>query len=361
MLGAGCSQPSESLEVKSSPAVGSTVVCLGRVEPEGEVVRVAAPSGSNDARVAAILVSPGQIVKSGEVLARLDNLGSLAAEVLLAERELLESQERVGSLLEGAKQAEQQALRAEVARLEEEVPARIRQQQARLVSQQAEFLQVERQYKRYRQLWQQEALSRNEFEARQLEYDKARQTCLEASEELSRIGRTGQQQTRQARAKLLAAQEIQPGELALLRAGVARAEAKRALAEKRMEGGLIRAPKAGTVLRVRTQVGEKISSEGLLELADLSQMSVLAEIYQDDVTRIRPGQAAEIEADGMKLGPVQGKVSWVDSQVRRQSLVNSDPSANLDERVVEARIRFEGQSNRALAHWSGLQVRVLIH
>jgi HlyD family secretion protein len=75
------------------------VVALGRIIPRGDVIRVATPSGAGDARIADISVREGDQVKSGDVLAVLDNLPQLQSSIASAQanigvREAILSQTR---------------------------------------------------------------------------------------------------------------------------------------------------------------------------------------------------------------------------------------------------------------------------
>ena len=60
------------------------VVGLARLIPRGDISIVAPPFGAGDARIAEILVSAGDRVEKGMVVARLDNLGQLQSAVLAA-------------------------------------------------------------------------------------------------------------------------------------------------------------------------------------------------------------------------------------------------------------------------------------
>ena len=64
------------------------VLALGRIIPRGDVISVATPSGAGDARIAAVLVSVGDEVEAGDILAVLDNLPQLQSAVTSAEAAL---------------------------------------------------------------------------------------------------------------------------------------------------------------------------------------------------------------------------------------------------------------------------------
>ncbi len=80
-------QPSKNATKDSVPRIAK-VVSLGRLEPQGEVIAVAAPSGSSDARVQSLLVEVGDLVETGQILAVLDNSESLRTQATVAQAQL---------------------------------------------------------------------------------------------------------------------------------------------------------------------------------------------------------------------------------------------------------------------------------
>jgi HlyD family secretion protein len=53
-------------------------------------------------------------------------------------------------------------------------------------------------------------------------------------------------------------------------------------------------------------------------------------------------------------------VERIDSQVQRQTIVNTDPSANLDARVIEVHIELDAASSQKAAKLTNLQVIAVI-
>ena len=87
-------------------------------------------------------------------------------------------------------------------------------------------------------------------------------------------------------------------DVALAEAQVANAEA--ALDRARSDAALTRlyAPIAGTVLRIHARPGDQVGADGLLELADLGRMDVVADVYETDLPRVRVGASAEVVVPG---------------------------------------------------------------
>ena len=113
------------------------------------------------------------------------------------------------------------------------------------------------------------------------------------------------------------------------------------------------------MLYIHTRSGEVVSTDGIVELGQTRQMQAIAEVYQSDVSHIRPGQHVRITSDSIP-GELTGTVERVGSQVRRQAIVNTDPSANIDARVVEVHVTLDAASSQKAAKFTNLQVQVVI-
>ena len=88
-------------------------------------------------------------------------------------------------------------------------------------------------------------------------------------------------------------------------------------------------------------------------------MLAVAEIYESDVDKVRLGQTAKITSDAL-TGELQGTVEHIGLQVQRQNIVNTDPSANIDSRIVEVKVRLDEASSQKVAGLTNLQVKVAI-
>ena len=65
-------------------------------------------------------------------------------------------------------------------------------------------------------------------------------------------------------------------------------------AEQRLKNAILRAPTAGTILKVFGRPGESGNQQPFLRMADLSQMVVVAEVYETDVRFLQPGMRATV-------------------------------------------------------------------
>lgn len=134
-------------------------------------------------------------------------------------------------------------------------------------------------------------------------------------------------------------------------------EAQKRVVQVRQNMSMIRAPLRGQVLKIYTRPGEQIGPEGILELGETDQMTVVAEVYETDVHRLAEGQEAEINSPAL-AEPVKGKVINIGYRVGKMDVLSSDPVADTDARVVEAVILVDNPE--ALQRLTNLQVDVEI-
>lgn len=115
----------------------------------------------------------------------------------------------------------------------------------------------------------------------------------------------------------------------------------------------------GEVLYIHTRSGEVVSTDGIVEIGQTRQMQAIAEVYQSDVSKVHLGQRVRVTS-GAIPGELIGTIERVGSQVRRQTIVNTDPSANIDARVVEVHAMLDDASSQKAAKFTNLQVQVVI-
>lgn len=136
---------------------------------------------------------------------------------------------------------------------------------------------------------------------------------------------------------------------------VARAEL--AAARAALDLSLVRSPLRAQVIKIHTYPGERVESEGILELAQTDRMYAVAEVYETDITRVRPGQIARVSAPAL-AAPLTGTVERVSLQVGRMDALGTDPIARTDARVVEVYILLD--DSEAVSSLTNMQVEVEI-
>lgn len=345
-----------------APAVApviQTVTALGRLEPQGEVIKLSAPTSNQGNRVDRLLVQEGDRVKAGQVVAILDSYRERQAALAEAEEQVSVAQAKLAITQAGAKQGEIAAQRAEIARLEAERQGNIEAQAATVARLQSELQNAQTEFNRYQTLYQQGAISASQRDSKQLTLDTTQKSLQEAQATLNRIRSTTPQELNKARATLTQIAEVRPVDVQAAQAEVNRAIATRNQAKASFEQTSVRSPVDGEVLNIHTRSGEVVSMDGIVEIGQTRQMQAIAEVYQSDVNKIRVGQRVRVTSDTIP-GELTGTVARIGSQVRRQTIVNTDPSANIDARVVEVHVNLDPASSQKAAKFTNLQVQVVI-
>ncbi|WYL94907.1 MAG: ABC transporter permease DevC [Gloeotrichia echinulata IR180] len=96
----------KQLPVVPIQAVVKTVTALGRLEPNGEVIKLSAPTTGEGNRVEQLLVKEGDRVKVGEVIAIMDSRDRLQASLGEAQEQVQVAKSRLAQVKAGAKQGE---------------------------------------------------------------------------------------------------------------------------------------------------------------------------------------------------------------------------------------------------------------
>lgn len=344
--------------VAAAPEI-STVTALARLEPQGETIRLAAPTSLQENRIAELLVAEGDRVEAGQPIAVLDGRARLQAALQQAEGHVAVAQAELAQVLAGAKVGELQAQEAEIGRLQAQLAGNLATQQAAIARLEAEVENARLEAERYDFLHGRGAISASQRDAKDLAYGTAERQLQEARAELGRIRQTTQQQVEQARATLDRIAEVRPTDVAAARAELEAATAAAAEARVNLEEITVRSPQAGQILEIHTRPGETITEDGIVTLGQTQQMLAVADIYQSDIAKIQLGQSAEIESPTL-AEPLRGTVERIGLQVGRQQVVNEDPAANIDAKVVEVHIRLDPESSQKVAGLTNLQVTATV-
>jgi HlyD family secretion protein len=387
-----------------APAVGSTgaspalvraktVTALGRLEPKGTVVKLSAPASNNGNRVEQLLVQEGDRVKAEQTIAILDNRDRLQAALDEAQEQVRLAQAKLVQVKAGAKAGEIDAQAAksrqaqvelendrasqadEISRVQAQWDGDRYSQEATIRRLKAARKNARVEFERYRQLQTQGGISKSELDSKRLTFDTAQQQVEEAQAVLNRINLTaqrqinqaqtklqrtiasGKQQVQQANATLNQVAEVRPVDVRVAKAEVDRAIAAAKQAKAELDRASVKAPQDGTIVKVHTYAGEVVSSDGIVELAQTHQMDAVAEVYQSDFSKIKVGQKARITSDSLP-GQLTGTVTRTGWQIQRQNVINTDPSANIDSRIVEVHVALDAESSRKAAKFTNLQVQV---
>ncbi|NER82251.1 MAG: HlyD family efflux transporter periplasmic adaptor subunit [Leptolyngbya sp. SIO1D8] len=341
-------------ETAAPPPQRVQVVALGRVEPAGRVVDVVP---SENGRLNRVLVKEGDPVEANQVLAYLD-----IYDVRLAERDYAASQLTEAQTLLNAEtaygEASIQEAQTRVEQIDQPQLAAIEAQQNTIDSLQAELEVEEIDLIRFEQLHVDGAIAKQELDRQQATVNQLREDILSAQARKQELEASRDSDMANATAQV----QAEEANLALSQAQVTVNSAAQnlALAEARLAQTIIRAPSAGQILKLHAEPGEAVTtSNPILALGNTDQMYVVAEVYETDVTLIEPGQRAIITSrNGAFEDALTGVVEEVGLQIFKNDVLDDDPAANADARVVEVRVRVD--QSGVIGGLTNLQVDVAI-
>lgn len=302
---------------KAAPAAGSGplgVACLGHIEPKDGVLRVAAPYfEGRPALVQALRVRQGDHVHAGQSLAVLDGRAKLEAAAARADAEVVVARRKLELVKAGAKPDDVAAQQAEVTRYETAAE------------------NARREYWRYETLYGTHDVTAADLDQKKTASESAGQ-ALEA-----------------ARAKLRSLQMVRPQDVALAESQLEAAMAAAKQARASLDATDVRAPFSGQILEIHAHPGEEVGSAGILDLARTDEMYVVADVYETDIGRVRPGSAATITSK-LFPGELHGTVEVIGREVTQGEVLPSDPMAFVDKRVVPVKIRLSGHEADRFIH-----------
>ena len=279
----------------------SDVSALGRLQPQGGIIRIgvaSTPEAVSGSRLNVLHVKEGDYVEAGTLLAITESATTLAAR---KEQAQAEHKTAIRTAEASISQADQACVLADVAK--READRRVRLLDQNLASEEET----------------ETALGRAEATA---------SSCT-AARAMARVSEA----------------EI---EVAKARVAVAQAELERAY---------IKAPVNGRILDVLAKPGEFVGAEGLLELGRVDKMYAVAEVYETDILRVKVGQSATVSSSALPRA-LTGKVEFIRHKVQKQDVTGTDPAAGKDARIIEVEILLDDAEPAAsLTH---LQVQIII-
>ena len=278
------------------------VSALGRLEPQGGMIRMAAPSTPRSTMggiISELYVEEGDSVSVGQKLATLDTAAVTEAAIIEAEAAVQLALREVEA---ASSQVEEACVRADVAQREADRRFRLHSQ----------GLAGEEEMES----------SRGEAEA-QAASCNATKSIVRSAEARSEVAKAG---VNQARAQL--------------------------------ERSILYSPIDGVVLDIKSRPGEFVTIEGAMILGDVNQMMAIAEIYETDIGRVSVGQRAIVNS-AVFADAIEGKVHYIHQMVAKQDQMGTDPAARKDARIIEVEILLN--ESAPVAALTNLQVDIVIN
>ena len=131
------------------------------------------------------------------------------------------------------------------------------------------------------------------------------------------------------------------------------------IAEDRRESAKIETPINGTVLKVSVKQGDVVGPTPLMQIADLSAMNCLVEVFDRLVGEVEVGQSVTISSPALSKD-VRGKVVEIGRIVGNSTLSQPNPLAMVDRKTVEVTVAIVDEDVEVASRLVNLQVDVEI-
>jgi HlyD family secretion protein len=330
------SEATQTTALRDEQAVPRDVVAaLGRIEPYSEIINLGAGSPSD--RLDSLLVERGDLVKKSQVLGYLGGYAEQIAQRDVFKAQLDEARLRLKTeidldraRIEAAEVHQKQVLEVE--------PQGIAAQEATIASLEAKLANDKSVLDAQQQLMARGTGTRRQTEDQNslvlqdeanLNAARARASELNLQFVIDKI--SADVQIRMAQATLERMQAEVP---------LASIERQIALADARAKRLTLLAPIDGRILNVLVKPGEAITTGPILAMGDTDRMRTVAEVYETDIARVKVGQAARVSSRALAK-PISGKVVRIGNMIFKNDILNIDPAARADARVVEVWIDLD--------------------
>jgi HlyD family secretion protein len=339
------------------------VTALGRLQPSGGVIPIYGPPGDRIGKL--YLVAPGTVLKEGASIAELESAKDRQLEVEVARTQLKEAtsalaaSERAGKQKILAAKAELNQAKANKTSDLAAVDAKLNYLRLGLQTANAGVARLDK-------------LRTGGVKVADEDYEKATLLAAQADAELKateavrkKTEMTYEESEKAAQAKIEAA-EAELAE-AIARAPIESSRERVKLAEQLFARTTLKAPVGGTVLRVIGREGQPTGMEPILHMADLSNMTAIAEVYESDVGRlsewVRGGSVqAEVKNPALPraLRGVVKSEQDISRMIARNQVFAMGPREDADRRVVEVTVHLEPADAETASRYVGLQVTVTL-
>jgi len=302
-------------------------------DTEGEVTYIAQRGGGRTLR-------EGDRVQKGELLARIDNREQ-AADVNSAQAGIVEAQKQKSAAAAEVAQAQTQVAQAR---------SQVRQNQAQVEKARSALDLAQSELERYRMLYEEGAITANEFDSRQKTVRDARADLRAAQASVE----SAQEQVRSAQAQVQAAQQ----QLEASDSGITNARSRLTQAEVAAEGTRLYAPFDGVVAYLNIRENEYYTPQSVtsqiggdyqgivdrvpIVVIDPSQFEVTVELPTSNENQVQTGQTAVVSAtDDANRGE-----TLIENARARGEVFAVNPAVSPGRRSIQANVRIQrGGSN----------------
>jgi HlyD family secretion protein len=314
-----------TVKVDVRPELKSTVTASGEVRPIQYIKLTSEVPG----RILEIYVNPGDIVKKGQALVRVDPTqlqSSQEAQFAATQASLNEvqnSRNAVASAQQGLVISE-----SGVASARQQVIA----QQTAVDRSMVDLNTAQRELKRVTELIEKGVSSRFEYDAARDRYDQAKIAVETAKANLESQKLAVKEATERLNQQKIAVKEAQTG----VKSSEARANQQQAFLRgqsSQREKATQYSPLNGVVADIPTRVGEfavsQLSSTPLMTIADMTTINVEVNVDETEIANVDVGQEAKVKVDA--LG--EKEIKAVVTQKNPLAIAKSDTQGGLSNRV----------------------------
>ena len=331
-------QQTASADEKLSNEFRPTVVAaLARIEPSSEIIDVATAMRELIDSVKLLNVKEGETVKKGQTLAFLDSFDERRAErdhvaAKLAEAErLLAAEKEVGA-------SRIAAAEIRLHRAQSIYPLRIEAEKARVRSIEAALSNNRDILATRSKLKLKDFSSRRAVDNQMTTVRQSEEDLITARVEVKRLEFEFEVDRREAlNARVQAEADLARASAAV---GLEALRYQLASAEQGVQRAIVKAPIAGQILEILIRPGERTETKPILKMGDTRVMHAVAEIYETEIKHVKLGQPARVESPALTR-PLTGRVVDINRIISKNDVLNVDPAADADARIVEVRIELE--------------------
>ena len=277
-------------------------------------------------RLASVHVREGDLVRQGDVLARLDP-ATWDVDLAVAQARLAQAHAQRQLLLAGATPEVVEFAKAEARRAH------------------AEMVNADARYERVRKLAQNSAATPQDLDNAAAQVGATRASYQAALAKVNEAAAAPRQE-----------------DLNVAEANIALEAERVRYAQAMLAKTRLLAPSDGLIVQRRGEVGELVgpdSERPVAVLSDISEIRVRCYVEELDATEVRPGSQAHVEFDGMPGQRLQGRVVQCSPYMAAKTLFSDRPDEWRDVKVREVLVQLDpsDEANRLLV---GLPVDVYI-
>lgn len=352
-------------EIKQQPAItapapiNSSVSCLGRLEPLGEVINVGVPATMASERIGELYIKEGQRVKAGQLIAEMESSKQAKADLKEAIERVGVANAQLKRVLAGAKVGELNAQLATISRLNLELAGKTRELNEAVERAQSQVEFDKNEYQRYKALVAQGAVTMSQYDGKRLALESSTCRLKETQADRTRTLDTLAAQIREAKSTYEKIAEVRPVDVTYAQAELNAAKAHAQKVQQDYELSLVRAPIDGQILKIVTKKGESATDKTIVEMGETNSMVAVAEVYESDIHNVKNGDVATISGSAL-TNPVTGKVYLIGHKLIKQKVFSSQPGENFDDRVIETKILIDKNENYLVKNLTNAQVQIQI-